>query len=211
MRDFEKNSLELGADASHVVAHICQHYGIDEVKMLCHAASTNWRQRYTTTRQRLDNLEACLEYKIAERLPISLLTEQVFQLGTDGLTATCEATFGGSVMSMTSSVKNGSAHIPMMNLHPNEGVLIDDIVAFIRNIYPEKQGYLLSSGRHFHYYGDFLLDEPGWRELLGNFLIAYDFVHPGYCGFRLFDGFSTLRMTAHPIFKPHVPKLVAII
>ncbi|QIE56100.1 hypothetical protein G5B40_11915 [Pikeienuella piscinae] len=211
MKDFGKSSLELGAEASRVVAHICHRQGVDEVTMLCHAASTNWRQRYTTTRQRLDNLEACLEYKVTKRQPINLLTEQVSQLGTDGLKSTCDTTFGGGVMSITSSVHHGIAHIPMMNLHPNEGVLIEDIVTFIRHIYPGRPGYILSSGRHFHYYGDFLVDESGWRELLGYFLIAYDFVHPGYCGFRLFDGYSTLRLTAQPPYKPHVPKLVATI
>ncbi|MBC7283167.1 hypothetical protein [Hoeflea sp.] len=211
MRAFEAGALNLGADASQVVAHICRRHDIKEVIMLCHPASTNWRQRFTTTKQRLENLEACLEYKTAERQSVSLLTEQVSKLGTDGLMATCEAAFSGGVMSMTSSVKNGSFHIPMMNLHPNDGVLIEDILNFIRKIYPNKSGYLLSSGRHFHYYGDFMIDENGWRELIGNFLIAYDFVHPGYCGFRMFDGFSTLRLTTHPVFKPHIPRVVAAI
>ncbi|PHR18965.1 MAG: hypothetical protein COA37_18595 [Hoeflea sp.] len=209
MKYFEGGALDLGADASQVVAHICQRHEIKEVNMLCHPVSTNWRQRFTNTKQRLENLEACLEFKTAERQSINLLTEQVLKLGTDGLMATCEATFSGGVMSMTSLVKNGSFHIPMMNLHPNEGVLIKDILNFIRSIYPDKPGYLLSSGRHFHYYGDFLVNEAGWKELFGNFLIAYDFVHPGYCGFRIFDGFSTLRLTTHPIFKPHVPRVVA--
>lgn len=211
MKVFETSPLKLGADASQVVAHICQRHGIREVQMLCHPVSINWRQRFTTTNQRLENLEACLEYKVATRQRISLLTEQLSKLGTDGLMATCEAALSGSVISMTSSVKNGDLHIPMMNLHPSEGVLIDDILDFIRSIYPGNLGYLLSSGRHYHYYGDFLVDETGWRELLGNFLIAYDFVHPGYCGFRLIDGFSTLRMTTHPVFKPHIPRLVATV
>lgn len=179
--------------------------------MLCHAITTNWRQRFTTARERMGNLDACLEYKVAGSRSISLSIDQILKLGTEGLTKTCGETYSGSVMSMTSLVKKGTAHIPMINLHPNEGVMISDIVAYVQRIYPGKRGYLLSSGRHFHYYGDFLVDEMGWREMLGYFLIAYDFVHPGYCGFRLFDGYSTLRLTAKSPHKPHVPKVVAII
>lgn len=211
MAGFVKKMPEVGAGAVDIVAHICQRHQIEKVNLLCHAVSSNWRQRFATTRQRLDSLDECFAYKSIERIPISLSTREVSEMGVDGLTSMCEEVLSGGVVSMTSLVKSGLAHIPMMNLHPNDGVLLDDIVSFIKRAYPGMSGYLLSSGRHFHYYGDFLIDENGWRELFGNFLIAYDFVHPGYCGFRMFDGFSTLRLTAHSTYKPHVPKLVAVI
>lgn len=211
MNNHSRSVPSMGVEAMEVAKDILRTQEVNRVALMCHSASINWRQRFITTEQRLQNLDACLEYKNSKRALIELTVDEFNRLDTGDLNRMCQEELPDGVVSLVSRPDAKNPHIAMMNLHPSEGVMIDDVVKFIKKLWPNMEGYLLSSGRFYHFYGNALLDTSAWQEFIGNFLIAYDYVHPGYCGFRLIDGFSTLRLTSHPFYKPHVPKLVALV
>jgi hypothetical protein len=69
-------------------------------------------------------------------------------------------------------------------------------------------GYLLRSGRYFHYYGVALLTPQEWLRFLASFLMPCTLVSPRYIGHSLHRGFCTLRLNAVPPLKPEIPQLV---
>ncbi len=101
-------------------------------------------------------------------------------------------------------------HIPMMNFHLEEDATEDDMCKGIEHICFEQKGVLLESGRYYHYYGDFLLDEKGWYKFLGEFLMPCVLVNPRYVGHALNDGYCSLRLTADFIHKPKIPTVIKI-
>jgi len=102
-----------------------------------------------------------------------------------------------------------SMHIPMMNFHL-EGVGLEAIKEALKHICGSDRGCILNSGRFFHYYGDFLLDEGAWIKFMAEFLMPCILVSPRYIGHRLYEGYCTLRLTTQKSFKPKLPKVIEI-
>ncbi len=99
----------------------------------------------------------------------------------------------------------------MMNFHPENGLGLGEVKKSLNHLCSDKRGVLLDSGRYFHYYGDFLLDQREWETFLGNFLLPFNLVHPGYIGYRLRDGYSTLRLTTDEKYKTKPPEVIEIL
>ncbi len=86
---------------------------------------------------------------------------------------------------------------------------IAEVRSVIGRVTDDLPGYLLSSGRHFHYYGMQLLDSEAWIAFLAQFLMPCVLVSPRYIGHSMHRGFCALRLNAVPPHKPIVPVLVA--
>ena len=99
----------------------------------------------------------------------------------------------------------------MMNFHPEEGVGLDDVKKVLGHICSDKRGVLLDSGRYYHHYGDFLLEEDEWIQFMADFLIPSILVSPRYVGHRLHEGFCSLRLTADGEYKPKIPEVIEIL
>ena len=105
----------------------------------------------------------------------------------------------------------------------NKSEDINNIKNFLREVLEEKQGWLLSSGRSYHYYGANLLTPDQWTWFMGNLLsqnkekagkvvvgarwvaknlAGRDRIHSGVLG-----RFATLRLTSGEK-KPSVPLVV---
>ncbi|MFH1706020.1 MAG: hypothetical protein ABH867_03900, partial [Patescibacteria group bacterium] len=65
------------------------------------------------------------------------------------------------------------------------------------------------SGRSFHYYGNYLMNEKEWRVFLGDCLLS-GLADPRYMGHCLKDGCAALRLSACSL-RHHVPKVVSIL
>lgn len=119
---------------------------------------------------------------------------------------------------ITSGIPRQSWHIPLMdfrckpspeNLHRVTKAIreIQDKL-FYRGDMP-KQGFVLESGRSYHYYGCYLMDTLSWNTFLGMCLLLSDLTDARYIGHSLIDSSSTLRISATPL-RPQIPKVVAI-
>ena len=97
-----------------------------------------------------------------------------------------------------------------MNFHPECGTTAD-IKRVVKLICGNNNGVLLESGRFYHYYGNYLLNQNEWTKFLANFLMPCIFVSPRYIGNRLYDGYCTLRLTAEQKYKPKIPQVIEIL
>ena|SRR5437667_4727817 len=104
----------------------------------------------------------------------------------------------------------GSGHIPMMDFvcipSPEN---LDILTRFLTEIQNGKgEGFLLESGRSYHYYGVELLSEEGWRVFLGKCLLMPGYVDDRYVGHQLVDGHCVLRLSAGKL-RSRLPRVVA--
>ncbi len=98
-------------------------------------------------------------------------------------------------------------HVPMVdfNFEVNQANLAK--VKEALNLMCQKDGFILSSGRSFHYYSSHLLDEKEWQSFMGQSLLT-GLVEPRYVGHSLIQGAATLRISAG-LNKPKEPEVVA--
>ena len=197
-----QNSLEV---AQIIVAN---HPEIRQIRLIAHKVGQNWRQRNSSTSSKVKKLLEGFSHDI----PIKQITYnrgEFINLKLHKLQTLPE----NQVWSLISKVVCSNStykHIPMMNFHP-ENVGIDVIRQTIRYICLNKNGYILDSGRFFHYYGNFLLTCTEWVAFLAEFLMPCMVVSPRYIGHCLHDGQCTLRLTADDKYKPKFPKVIDII
>ena len=83
-----------------------------------------------------------------------------------------------------------------------------DVVARLLREIRQGQGFLLESGRSYHYYGIDLLSDEEWRVFLGKCLLMFGYVDDRYIGHQLVDGHCVLRLSAGTL-KTGVPRVVA--
>lgn len=205
------NDFKLGQNSLEVVQSIIEHHeAIINVNLISHIVSKNWRENNSTTEDKVKNFVS----GFGHLKPLSWMTlprKSFLDLSFTDL----DVLGNHEVWSMNSQVLcaegNGVIkHIPMMNFHP-EGIGLPEIKEAIKIISKEKPGVILDSGRYFHYYGDFLLEEREWVQWMGEFLGPCILVSPRYIGHRLHHGYSTLRLTADEEFKPKIPTVIEII
>ncbi|MBI1805632.1 MAG: hypothetical protein HYR76_01120 [Ignavibacteria bacterium] len=200
------HTVKLNDDALIVIQSIVEHHvEIVSLQLIAHTVGLNWRQRYATSKLQLSNLESAF-YQDKPLQRLNYQREEFRNLSLDNL----PEVESHVVWSMTSKVLCSDAqfrHIPMMNFHPTFGSLLD-IIKAIRLVCGTEPGFLLASGRYFHYYGNFLLNEREWEKFLASFLMPCCLVSPRYIGNRLLAGECTLRLTTNAMYKPVIPRVV---
>jgi len=112
------------------------------------------------------------------------------------------------LVSAVSLLDQGSRHIPMMDFKCNPSTRNRDVLMLLLRKIGQRKGYLLESGRSFHYYGIELLSEEEWQVFLGKCLLMSDYVDDRYIGHQLVDGYCVLRLSAGKL-RPGVPTVVA--
>lgn len=114
------------------------------------------------------------------------------------------------VFSKVSLVDGGTAHIPMMDFScvPSDRNL--ELLKSLLKSLGGGKGFLLESGKSYHYYGTQILDEEGWRIFLGKCLLMSDHSDSRYIGHQLIDGHCVLRLSAGKL-KQMLPKLVTVV
>jgi|GEM_PF-5899970 hypothetical protein len=112
-------------------------------------------------------------------------------------------------------LKDGStAHIPMMDHQcevndANEQAIVDNM----KGSYP---GYLLKSGKSYHYWGLNLLNHQAWLQFLSHCNQAVDdlketSLDDNYLRESKLNGFTVLRLFAYPPDLPTEPSVIRII
>jgi hypothetical protein len=104
----------------------------------------------------------------------------------------------------------GQAHIPMMDfMCPPSPRNVERLKRLLESLRMGK-GFLLESGRSYHYYSTQIIAEAGWRTFLGKCLLMTGCADERYVGHQLVNGYCVLRISSGRI-KNRAPIVVATI
>jgi hypothetical protein len=179
------------------------------LEFIMHSVGLNWRQRYISPRQRVQALdEALLSEQVQSTLVAIDDQKEILRL----LDA---ATRRRLALSVTSRVwdmrRKFTGQLALMNLHP-EGYLDEsELAKAVFRVSGGIPGYLLRSGRFYHFYGARLLDQDEWLDFAGRFLMPCTLVSPRYIGHSIDRRYCTLRLNSVPPHKPSTPHLLSVL
>lgn len=183
-------------NALEIVQQLVRQRGLEDEKLtlVSHHAGGGWRQRYRTAEERIDH-------------PLS--GGQLLALGMGDLDRIGAG--GDRVVSISSRLRGraGDRHLALMDLCPGVYAPLSRVEADVREICGQRGIWLLRSGRHYHVYGDFLLDETGWWHWNVQFLLPSGLVDSRYIGCSLLWGANLLRLNAGRRSLTTVPAVAA--
>lgn len=196
-------------DAYGVAAQVIRsNPSIESVTLVNYTEGPNWGDLPDLEKRTLSSLVKGIRQdagkRVFSKVPASQVTAEHLQLRAERLGV-------GELLGLISKVElcdGGSAHIPMMDFVCAPSV---QNLASIRRLLDEIRkgaGFLLESGRSYHYYGAELLTDEEWRRFIGKCLLMFDYVDDRYIGHQLVDGHCVLRLSAGRL-KSRVPAVVA--
>jgi hypothetical protein len=172
-----------------------------------HGVGINWRQKYQDVNARISHIE--------ESLIVPPIRKKWIFKGIQ----VCSPSFNqelkrlpknDNVISVISRVRSPEGyvyHLPLMNLHPVKEIQFQELIKILRNVIGPMKGYLLESGRYYHFYGIAKFTHKKWLHFNCRFLLTTILVGERYIAFSLIRGYNALRLTAQPKYKPKVPTL----
>lgn len=100
-----------------------------------------------------------------------------------------------AVLSIVECADGSRAHIPMLDFHipPSDHGLA--IVTSALNHAKAGKGYILASGKSYHFYGDDLLDERALLELLGRCLLFAPVIDRAWVAHQILELSCALRIS----------------
>jgi hypothetical protein len=129
------------------------------------------------------------------------------EITTSTIDSLVEGLKPGFVLALSSKVElidGASAHIPMMDFRCAPGDKNAMIVKNALAAMGEIHGFLVNSGRSYHYYGLRLLSADTWAKFLAMAILFTPVVDARYVAHRLADGACRLRVGTGPE-KPSTP------
>jgi hypothetical protein len=175
-----------------------------QIELIRHGVGVNWRQRFRTPREQIRALDESVSHQgpfYGDRVSIRDLAPTLAK----GVGISSSAL---SVVSRVWDVGGRQVgHLALMNLHPVGFTSGDELRRAIDHVTGGSPGYLVSSGRYFHYYGIQLLSSEAWLRFLAQFLMPCVLVSPRYIGHSIYRGFCALRLNAVPPHKATLPSL----
>jgi hypothetical protein len=100
-------------------------------------------------------------------------------------------------------------HIPQIDFHCPESAATTELVLSVLNAL-RLRGYLLASGKSFHFYGIELLAENELTRFLGRVLLFSPIVDRAWISHQLIEGQTALRLSSRPGYGAP-PKLVSLV
>jgi hypothetical protein len=195
--------------AHEVVAHVVQsNPTIESVTLVTYIEGPNWRGRPACGDKFSGPLILdAIQQDRGERLLTSLSRAKITE---EYLRDAAEKLSSSKLLGLVSKVHladGRSAHIPMMDFicAPSTRNL-EMLVRMLRSIRKGK-GWLLESGRSYHYYGCQLLTAEEWLVFLGKCLLMSGYADDRYIGHQLVDGHCVLRLSSGK--SKAVPTVVA--
>jgi hypothetical protein len=180
------------------------------VELLVHQGRRNWREQNRTPMEKITNLREGLRHEgpfSGELVSIGRINHE--------LAALRRRISDVDVVSVTSRVFDPAGarvgHLAIMNLHTEGFCSIEALAEAISQVTGGVSGYLLESGRYYHFYGKELMSDREWVDFLTGFLMSCVLVSPRYIGHSLFRGFCSVRLTSSAPHKPMVPRLLRVL
>jgi hypothetical protein len=92
------------------------------------------------------------------------------------------------------------AHIPMLDFHCKEGkpalAAVEAIIASLG-----VSGFVLASGRSYHFVGDTLINDDEWMSFLGKAILLAPFIDRAWVGHQLLQRTCVLRVNSGPKYE----------
>jgi hypothetical protein len=137
------------------------------VELVEHEVRLNWRQLYETPRQQI----GAFGQSLVHSGPFEGVPVRIGELD-EVLSGRLGRSDGGAV-SISSRIMDETGrqvgHLALMNLHPVGFSDAEELWQAVQQVVGFMPGYLLSSGRYFHYYGGRLLKSHEWVSFLAQF------------------------------------------
>lgn len=196
--------------AFDVVASVIESNPIlDCLTLVTYTEDVNWGERHGANRG--TKTTVALEGVRQDRNARILTKVSRSEFSTELLRGLAQSLPGYQLLGVTSRVSlvgGEEAHIPMMDFScavsaENSAILVQ-LLQDLRN----GNGFLLQSGRSYHYYGLRLLNESEWRIFLGKCLLMSGYSDDRYIGHQLVDGYCALRLSSGKL-KALIPTVVA--
>jgi hypothetical protein len=177
------------------------------LEFVMHSVGLNWRQRYISPRQRIQALDEALTYEQARSTLVTINDQkEIFRLFETAERRQLALSVTSRVWDMQ---QNFAGHLALMNLHPEGYRGESDLAKAVLRVSGGIPGYLLKSGRFYHFYGAQLLNHEDWLDFIGHFLMPCTLVSPRYIGHSINRRYCTLRLNSVPPYKPIIPHLVS--
>lgn len=171
-----------------------------------HFVGVNWRVRYLSTHEKAKHLiEGLVQHSPYQQWELSgkEILSQTFDPGNF-------VSMRNHVVSISSKIActDGThKHLAIMNLHPENVLDYKDIVKIVEAVTNRIPGYILKSGRYYHFYGVALLEEQEWIRFMAQFLMPTVIVSPRFIGHCLYRGYVALRLSTDKQYKPLLPEV----
>jgi hypothetical protein len=191
--------------ASDVYRHIVSlNDEIEEAMLLVYEEGTRWREQENADGVSTNGLHDAIRQDPHRRDIMVLERRDVLSLQFQQLRDHLTPSQLLGVASLVKSKQHEPKHIPMMDFicPPNESNA--DLLASLLAEGLRMPGFLLDSGRSFHFYGVQLLSEVEWRRFIGKCVLMSGLVDDRYVGHQLVDGYCVLRISSS-LKKKRVP------
>jgi len=182
--------------------------GIESMHFVTYHEGPNWRDRVPTEN---DNELAVhlrgLQQDRGERNHRMLNRDEISPQKLEALALGLPS---GELVGVASDVRlagGRAGQIPMMDFMCPASAHNQATLTRLLKELPQSRGYLLDSGRSYHYYGSQVLSEREWHVFLGKCLLMSGFVDDRYIGHQLVDGHCVLRLSAGKL-KTSVPRVL---
>jgi hypothetical protein len=196
-------------DAYEVTAQIIRsNPKIESVTLVTYTEAPNWGDLPEVEKHTLSSLVKGIRQDTGRRvfgkIPAAQVSAEALRIRSEGLGF-------GELLGLISKVElcdGGSAHIPMMDFSCETSPQNLSSITHLLSDMRKGVGFLLESGRSYHYYGAELLTDEGWRQFIGKCLLMFGYVDDRYIGHQLVDGYCVLRLSAGRL-KYRVPAVVS--
>lgn len=206
------HSANLSSSSFDVCKHIIDcHPSIASVQVISHSVGVNWRWKYQSPQDKSKYLCECFENNCPPLKKYHFDRSDFLSLDLSQITISLDE---HEVLSFVSKVRlydGNYMHLPMMNYHMEDDVTLKYVEEATNYICGNREGFILSTGRYFHYYGNFLIASHIWQKFMAAFMLPCVIVSPGYMGHRLIDGYATLRLTTDSKYKSFLPTVIQLI
>jgi hypothetical protein len=195
--------------ALDVIANILRtNASIEEITTVVYVESENWVDRIGNVELSSSAVKAAMRQDPSPRRFTEISRHAALE---GGLLKIQDRLGPNELLGITSRVrtKEGKqAQMPMMDFRCPVAEQNLNALAELLPVAGQKHGFILQSGRSYHYYGnDLLFGDRLWVEFLGKCLLMKNFVDERYVGHQLVDGHCVLRVSSSSQ-KPLVPILV---
>ncbi len=193
-----------------VIAHIVQsNPTIDFLTLVTYEEGPNWRDlRHTAQGAEAVLLLKGLQQDRGERILTKLSRREVSAENLRDVARSLNSNKLLGVISKVGLVSGESAHIPMMDFMCAPSTTNLEVLVHLLRDLRQGRGFLLESGRSYHYYAFQLLTEEEWSIFLGKCLLMSSYTDDRYIGHQLVDGHCVLRLSSGKS-KASVPTVVA--
>ena len=192
-------------NALEVLQRIIERHDLQDetFTLVSHRTGIGWRQRHRTAEDRIRHLTTGVqdERPRGDRVQGRALL-RLGMRDLDGYRSEPD-----HVVSISSRLggAHGRGHLALMDVHLDEFVPSDRLIGAIRALCEDRAAWLLRTDRHYHVYGDFLLDQAEWMRWNVRFQMSLALADARYVGHSLLWGCNLLRLNAGSLHQIRVP------